>query len=345
MDGGILKKKLALPFFTVLIISLLLNSVAIAAGSNDYYKWYNYLLPDSDKVQLTESSLFNLSIYDIDFARNEIFARHGYVFKTQKYADYFASKAWYKKNSNFKETMLTPLEKKNADFLRTYADKLKANFKPLTANSATLDLNSDGKKENIRITFNNEGSKFTLKVNNSTVSVEGCYFTGTVYLADINTKDKYKELAVVDAGPSDDYETYFYYYNGSRLVYMGKTPGGAYCMKINGSGNFITNSRGDVLQTWFYCDEFKLNSSHMVVNVPHKYYRMNTPVKMLKKLRLQKSPTDSSTATYVYSGEKVIIWETDDKKWCSIIGEKGQKGWFSVDSVSADYFEGLCFAD
>lgn len=65
------------------------------ASNNDY------IFPDSDKRYLTASEVSTLSKEMLGYARNEIFARHGYVFKTDKYAQYFSSKSWYRQDPNF----------------------------------------------------------------------------------------------------------------------------------------------------------------------------------------------------------------------------------------------------
>ena len=46
--------------------------------------------------------------------RNEIYARHGRIFKDKALQSYFAGMPWYKPNPAFNESMLTALEKKNA---------------------------------------------------------------------------------------------------------------------------------------------------------------------------------------------------------------------------------------
>ena len=54
-----------------------------------------YLLPDSATRYLTEADLAGLSHEQLCFARNEIYARHGRIFKTPQLAASFNSKSWY----------------------------------------------------------------------------------------------------------------------------------------------------------------------------------------------------------------------------------------------------------
>ena len=77
-----------------------------------------YLLPDSATRALTEEDLAGLSWRDLCLARNEIFARHGRIFKTPEIAEYFNSKDWY--NGQYSEVTLSSLETKNVNFIIAY---------------------------------------------------------------------------------------------------------------------------------------------------------------------------------------------------------------------------------
>ena len=45
---------------------------------------------------LTESDVAGMTSYELKIMRNEIFARHGYIFKTKPMRDYFSAQPWYK---------------------------------------------------------------------------------------------------------------------------------------------------------------------------------------------------------------------------------------------------------
>jgi hypothetical protein len=57
--------------------------------------------------------------------RNEIFARHGRVFKDPHLQSYFASQEWYRPNPRFNETMLTSIEKANVKTIQNYEERAK----------------------------------------------------------------------------------------------------------------------------------------------------------------------------------------------------------------------------
>ncbi|WPC39288.1 YARHG domain-containing protein [Clostridium sp. JS66] len=73
-----------------------------------------YILPYSNKRPITKNDLKGLSKKQLQLARNEIFARHGYVFG-EPFKNYFKSKSWYKEDKNFtgEGKQLSALERHN----------------------------------------------------------------------------------------------------------------------------------------------------------------------------------------------------------------------------------------
>ncbi|MCM8710082.1 YARHG domain-containing protein [Clostridium sp. SYSU_GA19001] len=82
----------------------------------------DFILPDSDKKYLTDAEISILSLDDLKIARNEIFARHGFVFKTDKYVQYFGSKTWYTPDPNYNgsESSLNEYEKANLKLIQKW---------------------------------------------------------------------------------------------------------------------------------------------------------------------------------------------------------------------------------
>lgn len=90
----------------------------------DYYEDWDYLFP-SDTEVLTTEFLDSCSKDEIDLIRNEIYARHGYIFKKDKYYNYFIQKAWYNPTeSSMKkvEKKFNSIEHKNIAILVDYQD-------------------------------------------------------------------------------------------------------------------------------------------------------------------------------------------------------------------------------
>lgn len=80
----------------------------------------DYIIPDSDARILNEEDLEELSSKELTYARNEIYARHGRIFKSSELQEYFSSKDWYEPDEGFDDNDLRGTEKKNAEFIAKY---------------------------------------------------------------------------------------------------------------------------------------------------------------------------------------------------------------------------------
>ena len=55
--------------------------------------------------------------------RNEVYARHGRVFKDPALVEYFAAQPWYKPNPSFSESQLTDDDRARLDLIRAAEKK------------------------------------------------------------------------------------------------------------------------------------------------------------------------------------------------------------------------------
>lgn len=83
----------------------------------------DYIFPDSASRYLTDADVAGMTIQEINYGKNEIYARHGRRFKSQELMDYFGSKSWYQGlydpddfDANYAGS-LNDYEKWNAEFL------------------------------------------------------------------------------------------------------------------------------------------------------------------------------------------------------------------------------------
>ncbi|OIK13024.1 hypothetical protein BIV60_15210 [Bacillus sp. MUM 116] len=83
----------------------------------------DYILPDSDKKVLSLVDIDIIPKWRLRIARNEIYARHGYVFKSKDLEKYFSSKSWYHPNPSF-DGSLSEVERKNIATIRAREDSL-----------------------------------------------------------------------------------------------------------------------------------------------------------------------------------------------------------------------------
>ncbi|MBU3160000.1 YARHG domain-containing protein [Clostridium frigoris] len=85
----------------------------------------SYIFSKSGSKNLLESNVSTLAKEDLSLARNEIFARHGFVFKIEPFKSYFNNKSWYKQNPLFKGTdpELNAKELYNVQLILKYENK------------------------------------------------------------------------------------------------------------------------------------------------------------------------------------------------------------------------------
>jgi len=72
------------------------SSTNSSSGSSSKATSSGYIFPNSSKKKLTRAQILKVPKSKWSYARNEIYARHGYRFKSAKYKKYFANKTWYK---------------------------------------------------------------------------------------------------------------------------------------------------------------------------------------------------------------------------------------------------------
>lgn len=78
------------------------------------------LFPEASERRLVYEDLIDLTGRDLKIMRNEIYARHGYIFKTNDMIDYFSNQQWYEPVNKDVTSMLTNIEKENAEYIKNY---------------------------------------------------------------------------------------------------------------------------------------------------------------------------------------------------------------------------------
>lgn len=235
--------------------------------------------------------------------------------------------------------------------------------------STTADLDGEGKEESVFLLVRkspngDEVNSIELHVDEKTADYEGEMIHPMFKIVDISDQDKYLEIAVSEEGPSGDYATIFYRYDGNNLKELNKISGflGPYpgrdnlgSVIIEHSGLVRTKTRGEILHTWFYDDSYRLNEADELVKVKQDTYEMNTEVEVIKEIILKKSKGSDANGITLKVGEKVNIDQTDNISWCRVTNSKGEIGWFEVknfyeikgyEGMNAEaFFLGLNFAD
>ncbi|MGG3449148.1 YARHG domain-containing protein [Domibacillus aminovorans] len=95
------------------VIKEVIREVPVAS-SGSYY-----ILPHSDYAYLADSDLYGMSSSQLRLARNEIYARYGYIFESNDLQNYFSSQSWYSPNPYY-DGSLSSIEKANVEFIKSY---------------------------------------------------------------------------------------------------------------------------------------------------------------------------------------------------------------------------------
>ncbi len=106
------KKNLAL-IVNVSVFGSNKNSLSVQAASGDF------IFPNSEIRRLTESDITPLTLEQLRLARNEVYARHGYIFKSEDLKSYFSQKSWYSPNASYDGKTLSEVEKYNVDLIQS----------------------------------------------------------------------------------------------------------------------------------------------------------------------------------------------------------------------------------
>lgn len=77
------------------------------------------LFPEASIRLLTASDLLSRSPWELKVMRNEIFARHGYIFKTPEMRSYFARQQWYSPRYDEVLRFLSDIEIRNAQMIKS----------------------------------------------------------------------------------------------------------------------------------------------------------------------------------------------------------------------------------
>ena len=83
----------------------------------------DYIFADSNSRYLTDEELSGLSLQELCYAKNEIYARRGYIFQSEELRDYFGAKEWYNgtiPSEQFSASIFNEYEAANVQLLQQY---------------------------------------------------------------------------------------------------------------------------------------------------------------------------------------------------------------------------------
>ncbi len=106
--------------------------------SNDNYSstqaksQYEILLDtDMRNKVLSESDLYSLTPRELTYLRNSVYARHGYVFKSDELNQYFKQFSWYHPDYSVTGSVLNKTEQANVNMIKDYQNDYGKEYKPM----------------------------------------------------------------------------------------------------------------------------------------------------------------------------------------------------------------------
>lgn len=82
-----------------------------------------YIFADSSYRRISTSELRGMTEHQVCLARNEIYARRGYIFQSEKYNEYFANFSWYHPTTRTLPT-LSEIEDDNVKTIAAYESSM-----------------------------------------------------------------------------------------------------------------------------------------------------------------------------------------------------------------------------
>jgi len=88
---------------------------------------------------ITEQMLHGLSLHELRLLRNEVYARHGRMFRAEWLQQYFFFQPWYSPEENFKDEELSGNDKLNVETIVKYENKIHQDLSAKPITQALLD--------------------------------------------------------------------------------------------------------------------------------------------------------------------------------------------------------------
>ena len=135
---------------------------ALTSSSNGYA--YSFT---SERI-VTTADVAGLSSMQLKIMRNEIFARHGYIFKTRDMKEHFGRQNWYSPTRSDVSSLLLPIERQNIDFIKAAEERLRPSDKLMLGNREVASVEPvslnilGGSKEYILVSFADDRNSWSI---------------------------------------------------------------------------------------------------------------------------------------------------------------------------------------
>ena len=92
-----------------------------------------------ERRTISESMLHGLSLHELRLLRNEVYARHGRMFRADWLQQYFFTQPWYAPDENFKDEELSGNDKLNVETIVRYENKIHQGLSTTPVTKALLE--------------------------------------------------------------------------------------------------------------------------------------------------------------------------------------------------------------
>ena len=327
------------------------------ALKNVFYDASQYVIPVSSIMKLESYHMANLTDNELWIARNEIYARHGKLFKNEYLQAYFNACSWYQPKegkTDVSERELNEMELANLDLIVAAESAYKtAHPYPKeyeTGKSVSVPLQGDGSIQKVRYEVSENGDdyhcilvidekEYNLNDYVSIIRPEADIF----YITDISESfgvpefEDGLEIAVMDYGPSDDLETYFFKYDGS-LRYIGNVEGfpfeeQEYLNGFNGQNGIMGQTRIDLIET-AYVDMYywydRENQTIEAMDLGLYNYKWFNAHELYLDIPVYYAMDEASPTRILTAQSEVFFIKTDLKEWIFVRGKDGTEGYIKV---------------
>ncbi len=169
--------------------------------------------------------------------------------------------------------------------------------------SGAVDLNGDGTPEPISLQFDEGKNEFVLKAGGATArgpsddnAPEG------VFIVDLDSRDKRKELVVHTGQSAYDQRSYIYGFDGKSLKLMGTVPA---LTEARGNGIILSDSWQGF---WNRRDKYVVDTkAGKVTEVPQDLYAVGVQAQVKQSFPLARSRTDKSVIATLAQGSTIQV--------------------------------------
>ena len=211
------------------------------------------------------------------------------------------------------------------------------------------DLDGDGKQEKICLASAKEGRDAWLF---GSFEINGHDYADEIYtlgysgydpdpdyyaITDIDPEDGCLEIAIQDLGPSDDFSTGFFRYDGESLSFLGTVEGVIRYGGQDGSVKFTepgviqSQLRLSVFQTWWATASWRLADGKLTLEEKELYgNEYPNEITALADFDAYSAQDASLTPETMKAGTKLIVLGTDNSEWVLTEGEDRAQVWLYI---------------